>query len=137
MLEGSAEVLADRLMLRRALGNLLSNAVRHATPATRVRVTLAQTVAEVSIAVENSGDTIASEFLERVFDRFFRLDPSRQRSQDGTGLGLAITRSIVTAHGGTIAAVSDQGVTTLMIQLPQENTDEHASNISQRGSKKL
>ena len=135
-LEGSAEVQADRLMLRRAMGNLLSNAVRHATPATRVRVTLAQTEAGVSIAVENFGDTIASEFLERVFDRFFRIDPSRQRSQDGTGLGLAITRSIVTAHGGTIAAISGKGITTLMIQLPQENARGQASNISQRGSKK-
>ncbi|MBK9443411.1 MAG: heavy metal sensor histidine kinase [Comamonadaceae bacterium] len=77
ILTGTAGLQVDRLMLRRALGNLLSNAVRHATPATAVQVRLSDTSTGVSIAVENQGDTIPTDLLERVFDRFFRVDPSR------------------------------------------------------------
>ncbi|MCK9215649.1 heavy metal sensor histidine kinase [Rhodoferax sp.] len=110
-------VLADRLMLRRALGNLLSNAIRHANPDSCVRVTLAQASEEVTVTVENVGDTIAPEFLERIFDRFFRVDPSRQHG-DGTGLGLAIAKSIIVGHGGTILATSSGAVTKFTIKLP-------------------
>ncbi len=117
--EGQGEVSADRLMLRRALGNLLSNAVRHSMPNTTIRVNISAGPNTVSIAMENTGDTIPQEYLERVFDRFFRVDPSRQRSSEGTGLGLAITRSIVVAHGGTISVASDAGVTTFTISLPR------------------
>jgi two-component system heavy metal sensor histidine kinase CusS len=117
-LEGDGEVSADRLMLRRALGNLLSNAVRHSTPDTTVRVHIRTSPDTISIGVENTGDTIPKGYLERVFDRFFRVDPSRQRSSEGTGLGLAITKSIVIAHGGTISVASIDRVTTFRITLP-------------------
>jgi len=113
----SASVVADRLMLRRAVGNLLSNAIRHATPSSCVKVSLGQRANAVTVTVENLGDTIAPEFLERIFDRFFRLDPARQRG-DGTGLGLAIAKSIVVAHGGTILATSADSVTQFTIDLP-------------------
>ena len=118
-LEGDAEVSADRLMLRRALGNLLSNAVRHSAADTTLRVTISASPDTVSIRMENTGDAIPQEYLERVFDRFFRVDPSRQRSSEGTGLGLAITRSIITAHGGTISVASAGAVTTFTIRLPR------------------
>ncbi|MDO8767840.1 MAG: heavy metal sensor histidine kinase [Burkholderiaceae bacterium] len=117
--EGAGEVSADRLMLRRALGNLLSNAVRHSTSRTTVRVRIQSDADAVSVSMENTGDTIPQEYLERVFDRFFRVDPSRQRSSEGTGLGLAITKSIVVAHGGTISAASVDKVTTFTIKLPR------------------
>lgn len=116
---GEAKVDADRLMLRRALGNLLSNAVRHATAHTSIRVSISTNVESVSIAMENTGDPIGEEYLERVFDRFFRIDPSRQRSTEGTGLGLAITKSIVAAHGGKIAVLSIGNLTTFTITLPR------------------
>ena len=119
ILQGDASVVADRLMLRRALGNLLSNAVRHATPHTTVQVRVAANADKVVIEMQNTGDTIAQEHLERLFDRFFRVDPSRQRSSEGTGLGLAITKSIVAAHGGDIHATSGDAVTTFTIQLPR------------------
>jgi two-component system, OmpR family, heavy metal sensor histidine kinase CusS len=118
-LQGDADISADRLMLRRALGNLLSNAVRHASAGSTVRVQISAKPDQVLIAMENEGDTIAQEFLERVFDRFFRVDPSRQRASEGTGLGLAITRSIVLAHGGSIAVTSEGGVTRFTIQMPR------------------
>lgn len=120
---GSASVHADRLMLRRAVANLLSNAIRYATPGSVVQVSLDESAEQVCIAVQNAGETIAPELLERIFDRFFRVDLARQRSSDGTGLGLAITRSIVVAHGGSIAATSVNGLTTLTICLPRGGSD--------------
>jgi two-component system heavy metal sensor histidine kinase CusS len=117
-LTGDTKVHADRLMLRRAVGNLLSNAVRHADLASTVTVDLQTIEGGVQISVSNHGDPIAPEHLERVFDRFFRVDPARQRSSEGTGLGLAIARSIAAAHGGNIQAMSMQGLTTFSIKLP-------------------
>jgi two-component system heavy metal sensor histidine kinase CusS len=118
-LEGDGEVSVDRLMLRRALSNLLSNAVRHSAVNSTIRVMINTSVDRVSICIENTGDTIPAEYLDRVFDRFFRVDPSRQRSSEGTGLGLAITKSIVVAHGGTISVASMDKVTAFTIRLPR------------------
>jgi two-component system, OmpR family, heavy metal sensor histidine kinase CusS len=118
-LDGHAEVRADRPMLRRALGNLLSNAVRHAAVGSTVRVNISAASEAVSIGMENVGEGIAPAYLERIFDRFFRVDPSRQRSSEGTGLGLAITKSIIIAHGGTISAASAGALTTFTIRLPR------------------
>ena len=119
ILEGDAEVSADRLKLRRALGNLLSNAVRHSAVETTLRVRISTSPDAVSICMENTGDGIAQEYWERVFDRFFRVDPSRQRSSEGTGLGLAIAKSIVVAHSGTISVTSFDNVTAFTIKLPR------------------
>ncbi len=118
-LEGDGTLGADRLMLRRALGNLLSNAIRHATPHTAVEVSIQAGVKSIEICVLNTGDAIAPEHLERVFERFFRVDPSRQISSEGTGLGLAITKSIVAAHGGTITVTSSDKDTVFRVLLPR------------------
>lgn len=104
-LQGRGRAAGDRLMLRRALGNLLSNALRHTPEGGRVDVKIDVTPDEMTrIAVENSGEPIPAEHLPRLFDRFYRADPSRHSSGDGAGLGLAITRSIIQAHGGEIHA---------------------------------
>lgn len=118
-LQGDAELSADRLMLRRALANLLSNALRHADAASTVLVQLHSRAEGVEISVANQGEAITPEHLARVFDRFFRVDPARQRNSEGTGLGLAITQSIVQAHGGTIDASSAEGVTMFTLHLPR------------------
>jgi two-component system heavy metal sensor histidine kinase CusS len=120
-LSGVGCVTGDRLMLRRAIGNLLSNAIRHAPRGGLVGVRLEQGGdGAIHLAVENTGETIAAEHLPRLFDRFYRADPSRQRSGEGAGLGLAIVRSIVRAHGGEIGVTSADGVTTFRLQLPAE-----------------
>ena len=121
-LDGHGEVVADRLMLRRALGNLLSNAIRHATVASDIAVRLHATSQTLTIDIENMGHPIPEELLGRIFDRFFRVDPSRSRSTEGTGLGLAITKSIVTAHRGVISATSAGERTTFSITLPLKIT---------------
>lgn len=117
-LNGNATVVADRVMLRRALGNLLSNAIRHSTPHAPLLVDIRTEGETVLICLENTGEVIPPEYLERIFDRFFRVDASRQRGE-GTGLGLAIAKSIVVAHGGSIAASSFDGLTRFTVKLPK------------------
>lgn len=116
--DGAARVDGDRLMLRRALSNLLSNAIQHTPRGGRISVRLRADGDQVVVSVENPGEPIPPAQLHRLFDRFYRLDPSRQRSGDGAGLGLAITKSIVEAHGGTIEAHAD-GVIRFDIRLPK------------------
>jgi two-component system heavy metal sensor histidine kinase CusS len=117
-LEGTARVVGDRLLLQRALGNLLSNAIRHTPAGGTVDVRLSSADDAVTIGVENPGIPIPSEDLPKIFDRFFRVDPSRQRRGEGAGLGLAIVESIVEVHDGTIDVASDEKSTRFLITLP-------------------
>jgi two-component system heavy metal sensor histidine kinase CusS len=119
-LEGHALTVGDRLMLRRALSNLLSNAIRHTPPRQSVRVLLDDSGRnEVTITVENPGLIIAPQHIPRLFDRFYRVDPSRYRDNDGAGLGLAIVKSIIDIHHGTIKVISEQGYTRFYLTLPR------------------
>lgn len=108
---GAATVAGDRLMLRRAISNLLSNAIRHTQRGGTVHVSLAAAKdrgGAVVLAVENPGEPIAADHQRRLFDRFYRADPARRHPDaggEGAGLGLAITRSIARAHGGDIVAI--------------------------------
>jgi two-component system heavy metal sensor histidine kinase CusS len=118
-LDGEGAVVGDRLMIRRALSNLLSNAVNHTPRGGKVQVRIAMTDAgETNIRVENPGDVIPQEHLPHIFDRFYRIDASRKRSTEGAGLGLAITKSIVAAHGGSVRAESCNGRTLFEIAFP-------------------
>lgn len=99
---GTGQVSGDKLMLRRALANLLSNAIRHTPVDGSIRVCIEMTRDGTTLVIENTGDPIPQEHLSRIFDRFYRADPSRHRSGEGAGLGLAITRSIIRAHGGEV-----------------------------------
>lgn len=128
-IEGQATVSGDRLMLRRAIGNLLSNAFRHTPKGGQLKVRIAKEADGNKIfAVENTGETIPPEHLPRLFDRFYRADPSRRRDAEGAGLGLAITRSILRAHGGDATARSSQGVTVFVLKLPGPKTQRGTLN---------
>ena len=116
--EGSASCQGDRLMLRRAIGNLLSNALRHTPTGGEIRVRLQTADGHARLGVENTGPDIAPEHLPRLFDRFYRGDAARQHAGEGAGLGLAITRSIVLAHAGQVSVSSSQGLTLFSIDLP-------------------
>lgn len=118
--EGSATVLGDRGMVRRALANLVSNAIRHASENSKVRVRLAQQEAAGAVVIEvhNEGTQIGEMEAQRVFDRFYRGEASRTSSTEGAGLGLAIVKSIVDLHGGS-TAVSPTGTGTMFrVTLP-------------------
>ena len=106
-------------MLRRAVNNLLSNAMRHTPEGGRIAVSVHDSDGSaIVLSVANTGETIAPEHLPRLFDRFYRADPSRQRFGEGAGLGLAITRSIAHAHGGDVSVRSEAGVTSFELRLP-------------------
>ena len=118
-LEGEGSIAGDRLMIRRAINNLVSNAVRHTTPGGTVTVRiLGDRGSGTELQVENAGEGIAAEHLPRLFDRFYRVDFARQRQSEGAGLGLAITRSIVRAHGGEAAVHLANGLSTFCLKFP-------------------
>ena len=117
---GRATAWADELMLNRAVGNLLSNALRHGprdcSVSVRARVR-ADGSAEVEVA--NPGPGIAREHLPRIFDRFYRPSSSREGSAAGSGLGLAIVKSIAELHGGRVGVRSEPGSeTAFTLSLP-------------------
>ncbi len=121
-LHGNATVPADRLMLRRVLGNLLSNAIRHTPSGNTVHVRLDQQPGQtISISVENPGPAIPTEHIPRLFNRFHRVDASRHRSDEGAGLGLAIAKSIIDIHEGTIDVESTEECTRFRIVLHNLN----------------
>ncbi|MBW7886269.1 MAG: Cu(+)/Ag(+) sensor histidine kinase [Caldilineaceae bacterium] len=114
----AAPIQADREMLRRALSNLLSNAIRYTPRGASITVRLHQDVGATTISVENPGPKIPRQALSRIFDRFYRVDPSRQSKGEGAGLGLVIVKTIVEAHKGRIHAESDDSLTRFVITIP-------------------
>ena len=106
---GSGNVKGDPAMLRRALSNLLSNAVKYGNKNSTIQIKLQQNLDNTIFSIENEGPEISPEQLSRLFDRFYRTDASRQRTEEGTGLGLAITKSILDMLGATIQAESLNG----------------------------
>lgn len=103
-----AEVEADQVRLRQALGNLVANALRHTPAGGAVSLRTQPAGDEVLIEVADTGSGIAAEELPHVFDRFWRADKSRSRETGGSGLGLSIVRKLLEAHGGTVTARSTE-----------------------------
>ncbi|MFY0728065.1 heavy metal sensor histidine kinase [Pseudomonas sp. NFX15] len=118
--DGHARIEGDRSMLRRALSNLLDNALRFTPAEGTVQVRITEHAHGLSLQVENSGSGIDPQVLPRLFDRFYRADPARREgSSEHAGLGLAITQSIIRAHGGQIRCKSENGGTRFVIELPR------------------
>lgn len=115
---GDAQVQIEVAHLRRALINLLSNAVQHTAPGQVIEVRIEVEEHQVSIGVANPGSPIASEHLPRLFERFYRVDASRSNSGSNHGLGLAIVKAIALMHGGDVFVRSDRGMNTFGIHLP-------------------
>jgi len=101
------ELLADQQLLQRALGNLLANAVRHADEGTLISLRRHDEPGVCWLQVHNHGPIIAPEHLGKLFDRFYRVDPSRAQPGDSGGLGLAIVQSILLLHGGQVRVSSN------------------------------
>jgi two-component system OmpR family sensor kinase len=117
--EAAGTIDADPDRVAQVLRNLVSNAVRHGGPEGVVRVSVSPADGGARFSVSDDGPGIRPEQLERIFDRFYRTDEGRGRSEGGSGLGLAIARAIVEAHGGTIRAESRPGEgATIRFELP-------------------
>lgn len=119
-------------MFERAISNLLSNAIRHAYDETTISVDIEQVDELVKITVSNVGEAIPKQNLPYLFDRFYRVDKSRQHSGSvGAGLGLSITQSIVHAYDGSISVISEDGQTQFCLILPAAKTDSEGESLLQ------
>jgi len=118
-----AVVNGDRNQLTMAVNNLIENAINYSPDATRVAITLKVSDQIAEIAVSDQGIGIPEKDLERIFERFYRVDPARSRLTGGTGLGLSIVKHIATNHGGDVSLWSVEGAgSTFTIRFPLADT---------------
>lgn len=116
------EVTGDELRLRQVFDNLLANVRSHTPSGTATTVTISKNGSDAVVTVADRGPGLSADDAERVFERFFRADPSRSRTHGGSGLGLGIVAAIVGAHGGTVdASATDGGGTTITVRLPRSS----------------
>jgi signal transduction histidine kinase len=113
------------------LANLLQNAVRYTPTGGTITVQAEDRPADVLVTIANSGTTIAPDELSRVFERFYRIDRSRDRRSGGAGIGLAIVKQLVELAGGRVGARSDEGHTAFWFSLPRATS---SGVIEARGS---
>ncbi len=128
--EGSPRADVDPDRVAQILGNLLHNALRHAPPGGEVVVRLEPSVQrdEVRVAVQDTGSGIPEEHLHNVFERFYRADRARTRTEGGSGIGLAVVKQLVEAHGGRVWAESRPGEgATFGFVLPAAKPDASAT----------
>ncbi|WNW13614.1 heavy metal sensor histidine kinase [Pseudomonas sp. DTU_2021_1001937_2_SI_NGA_ILE_001] len=116
--QGDASAPVEKALLRRALINLLHNAVQHTSPGQTIRVEIDTVDAQVHVSVSNPGPAIGETHLPMLFERFYRVDASRSNSGANHGLGLAIVKAIALMHGGSVFASSNAGVNRFGISLP-------------------
>jgi two-component system heavy metal sensor histidine kinase CusS len=115
---GDAAVLADPALLRRALANLVSNAVRHAAAGSTIALHAEARAGATELSVSNVGTPIAPAHLAHLFERFYRADPARSEAEGSTGLGLSIVRAIMDLHGGAAHVDSDAQRTRFTLVFP-------------------
>jgi two-component system, OmpR family, heavy metal sensor histidine kinase CusS len=113
-LSGDAQLFADSTLFRRAISNVVTNALKHTPAGGHVRVEVYPQPASVKIVIQDDGEGIPAEHLPRLFDRFYRVDASRTTSLAGTGLGLAIVKTIMDLHAGSVTIESELGRGTLV-----------------------
>jgi len=111
--EGDAVAPIQTALFRRALTNLLQNAIQHSRPGARVDVHIVQGERTAEVSFTNPSETIAPEHLPRLFDRFYRVDTSRRNSGENHGLGLSIVKAVALMHDGQVFARSEDGMTTV------------------------
>ena len=111
--------------MTQVLDNVISNALKYSPEGGNITFRLEEGTDEIQISVSDEGVGIPKDQVNKIFDRFYRVDKARSRNLGGTGLGLAIAKEMVEAHGGKIWAESkDEVGTTIFITLPFERTEE-------------
>jgi two-component system sensor histidine kinase SenX3 len=122
-------VTGDPRQLSSALGNLVDNAIKYSESGGEVCLTARREAGSIEIEVRDSGVGIPAKDLERIFERFYRVDRARSRETGGTGLGLAIVRHVVANHGGEVSVTSVEGEgSRFTLTLPAANKPEHSES---------
>jgi two-component system heavy metal sensor histidine kinase CusS len=119
IVEGNARVAADATLFRRAVSNLMSNALEHAFAGSSVELSASESARYAVVEVTNQGHEIAPEHVDKIFERFYRVDASRHGSAKNTGLGLAIVKSIMELHRGKVDVASYGERTTFTLYFPR------------------
>ncbi|MBR8092466.1 heavy metal sensor histidine kinase [Burkholderia cenocepacia] len=117
---GEAPVVADATLFRRAVSNLASNALEHAQAASTIELAVSTQGSYAVVEVTNRGVAIPPEQVERIFERFYRIDSSRHGAARNAGLGLAIVKSIMELHRGKVEVASRDGRTTFALYFPRD-----------------
>lgn len=139
-LEGELErpVHGDRDLLGTAIHNLIENAIRYSPEDTRVQVSLDQLGDQARLEVRDQGPGIPPEDLDRIFERFYRVDPARSRQTGGTGLGLSIVRHILAQHGGQVLVESQLGAgSCFTLLLPLVDQESEADLLAELASTEM
>jgi two-component system, OmpR family, sensor histidine kinase SenX3 len=127
--EEGLKVMGSEKQVAAAVANLVANAVAYSEPGSRVVVTRKRVDTAVEISVTDQGIGIPQQEIDRIFERFYRVDPARHRSTGGTGLGLSIVKHVAATHGGDVRVWSVEGQgSTFTISLPQASHTEHQEN---------
>jgi two-component system OmpR family sensor kinase len=124
-------VRGDDRRLRQVFANLLNNARVHTPPGTAVHVKVSTDGPDAIVSVRDEGPGIGDRDRARIFERFYRADPSRSRAKGGSGLGLSIVAAVVQAHGGSVAIESDDGQgAQFTVRLPRRVAIEQSAQSS-------
>jgi two-component system heavy metal sensor histidine kinase CusS len=121
---GSGVIWAEPMLLRRALANLCANAIKYGAPHSELVIDATPCAEGIRLNVDNHGPTIPAEHLPRLFERFYRVDESRERSANSNGLGLSIVATIMQLHNGTCSASSQDGLTRFELVFPARRQGE-------------
>ncbi|TES60871.1 heavy metal sensor histidine kinase, partial [Burkholderia cepacia] len=124
VVQGKARVSADATLFRRAVSNLVSNAIDHAGTGSTVVLTSRSSAGHAVIEVTNHGRPIPTDHIDRIFERFYRVDIARHGSSRNAGLGLAIVKSIMELHQGEVGVVSNDAGTTFHLRFPMTEGNE-------------
>ena len=129
--EGGLEVFGSQELIGAAVSNLVANAVAYSDEGSRVVVTTRSEGDEVQVTVVDQGIGIPASDIDRIFERFYRVDPARHRSTGGTGLGLSIVKHVAATHGGDISVWSVQGQgSTFTLTLPRRSDPQHGASTT-------
>lgn len=120
-------MVGDAEKIARVFNNILRNAIAYSNPKSEITIHAVQDDNKIVVSITNTGKTIPEYKLEAIFERFYRLDESRSSESGESGLGLAIAKEIVTLHGGSITAQSEQGQTTFFVTFPSVSKPKVAS----------
>ncbi|KQV14353.1 histidine kinase [Pseudomonas sp. Root329] len=122
--QGSGMIWAEPMLLRRALANLCANAIKYGAPDSELFIRATPAADGIRLHVRNHGQTIPAEHLPRLFERFYRVDESRERSAHSNGLGLSIVATIMQLHNGAYSVSSSEGITCFELFFPARQLDE-------------